>query len=74
MHERFYCLRCLNGFPNPESLGNHMEYCEKHDVAKVVMPKMGNKLKFEHFYMSMRVPFIVYADFEAYTKPIDMSI
>ena len=51
-----------------------MEYCEKHDVAKVVMPKMGKKLKFEHFYMLMRVPFIVYADFEAFTKPIDTLI
>jgi len=69
--ERFYCPRCLNGFTFSDSLQKHREYSEYHDALKVVTPEMDEKLQFKHFYNSMTVPFIVYADFEAFTKTID---
>ena len=68
---RHYCLRCLNGFVTVDSLNFHLEYCNQHDVVKLVLPKDGEKLSFEHFNRKMKVPIIVYADFEAFTKPID---
>ena len=71
--ERHYCLRCLNGFASAKSLGKHDEYCEKHPVvARRVLPVPEKAiLHFNHLNYSMRVPFIVYADFEAFTKPVD---
>ena len=69
--ERFYCPRCLNGFTSNDSLQKHREYCDQHDAVKVVMPEPDTMIEFKHFYKSMRVPFMIYADFEAFTKPID---
>ena len=37
--ERHYCLRCLNGFASAKSLAIHEEYCEKHPVARFVLPE-----------------------------------
>ena len=34
------------------------------------MPEHGTILKFKHFNRSMRVPFVVYADFECFTEPV----
>ena len=34
------------------------------------MPKEGTILKFKNYHMSERVPFIVYADFEYFIKPM----
>ena len=66
-----YCRRCLNGFTSKDALSNHNEYCSKHDVQKIVMPDPGTMLKFKNYYRSMRVPFVIYADFESFIKPID---
>ena len=69
--KRHYCLRCLNGFATVKSLAKHEEYCEKHPVARRVLPEPEKAiLQFNHLNYSMRVPFIVYADFEAVTKPV----
>ena len=74
--ERFYCPRCLNGFTSNDSLQKHREYCDQHDAVKVIMSEPDTMIEFKHFYKSMRIPFIIYADFEAFTKPINrhMSI
>ena len=69
--ERRYCLRCLNGFASAKSLAKHKEYCRKHPIARRNLPKPENAtLYFNHLNYSMRVPFIVNADFEAFTKPV----
>jgi hypothetical protein len=67
-----YCRRCLNCFTSKEALSNHNEYCSQHDVQKIVMPKLGTMLKFKNYCRSMRVPFVVYADFESTIVPIDV--
>jgi len=69
--KRDFCLKCLNGFAFAESLAKHREYWKIHPVAKRDLPKPENAtLQFNHLYYSMRVPYIVYADFEAFTKPV----
>ena len=35
------------------------------------MPEPGSTLKFKNFNHSMRVPFVIYADFESFIKPMD---
>ena len=68
---QYYCMRCLNPFHSQESLDKHLEYCSTHEAVKTEMPGEGTILSFENYNRSMRVPFIVYADFESFIKPID---
>ena len=64
-------MRCLNPFHSQESLDKHLEYCSTHEAVKTEMPGEGTTLSFKNYNRSMRVPFIVYADFESFIKPID---
>ena len=66
---QYYCMRCLNPFHSQESLDKHLEYCSAHEAVKIEMS--GGTLSFKNYNRSMRVPFIVYADFESFIKPID---
>ena len=68
---QYYCMRCLNPFHSQESLDKHLEYCSAHEAVKIEMPGEGTTLSFKNYNRSMRVPFIVYADFESFIKPID---
>ncbi|WAR09942.1 hypothetical protein MAR_035018, partial [Mya arenaria] len=72
-HKRHYCYRCLNSFNSEESLGKHKEYCDSNDAVKIEMLEEGSTLNFLHFFKSMRVPFIVYADFESFTQKLDTA-
>ena len=65
-----FCLRCLNPFWCQESLNKHQEYCGNYEAAKIQMPKKGTMLKFKNYHRSEKVPFVFYADFECFIKPI----
>ena len=66
-HVRHVCFRCLNTFKTEKSLASHHEYCKSHEAIKIELPKEGTKISFQNHNRSMRVPFIVYADFESFT-------
>ena len=78
-HKRHFCYRCLNSFKSEKSLDKHTEYCQNNEAVKIEMPiredDEGNTfpvyIKFNHFHKKMRVPFVVYADFECFTEKID---
>ena len=63
------CRSCLNHFPKGK-LKNHEEYCFQNETIKIEMPKEGSSISFMHHNRSIKVPFVVYADFEAFTKEI----
>ena len=65
--ERFFCKRCLNSFPKPESLRNHKEICGEFAAAKVELA--GGKCSFKNWERTMHVPVVCYADFESILKP-----
>ena len=65
-----FCLNCLNHFPNEEKLKIHEEYCLKNQAIKIEMPEKGSFISFIHHNRSIKVPFVVYADFEAFTEEI----
>ena len=50
--------------------GKHIEYCSRNKAVKVIMPEKGTMLSFKNYRNKMRVPFVVYADFEAFTEGI----
>jgi len=66
-----YCLRCLNHFPNKKALEQHEEYCDNYDAVKLTLPEKGVVAVFKNHKHLMRVPIVVYADFESFTRPID---
>ena len=70
--KHYFCLRCLNPFWCEESLSRHQEYCKEYEAVKMELPQKGTMLKYEHFNRSEKVPFVVYADFESYIKPLNM--
>ena len=65
-----FCLNCLNHFPNEEKLKIHEEYCLKDQAIRIEMPEKGSFISFIHHNRSIKVPFVVYADFEAFTEEI----
>ena len=65
-----FCLRCLNPFWSEDALSKHKEYCNEYEAVKIELPKKGTMLEFISYQRSEKVPFIVYADFECYIKPI----
>ena len=68
-HVNSFCLNCLNHFPNEEKLKIHEEYCLKNQAIRIEMPE-GSFISFIHHNRSIKVPFVVYADFEAFTEEI----
>ncbi|XP_065640589.1 uncharacterized protein LOC136073148 [Hydra vulgaris] len=64
-----YCL--IKRFCTKESLSKHKLYCDTHDSVRIELPKPNTMIKFNHFKKTMRVPFVVYADFESIIKPIN---
>ena len=69
-HVRLVCFRCLNTFNTEKSLASHYEYCKSHEAIKIELPEKGSKTSFKKHNRSMRVPFIVYADFESFTPQL----
>ena len=69
-HVRFYCRRCCNSFTSEERLAEHDELCRNNETVKIEMPKDFPAQYFIHHFKSQSVPFVVYADFESFTKPI----
>ena len=69
-HSMHYCKRCLNGFTSIDALTNHKMYCDQQDAVRREYPEPNTILCFNHYNRSMRVPFVIYADFESCIKPI----
>ena len=72
-HTNAFCLNCLNHFPNEEKLKIHEDYCLKNQAIRIEMPEKGSFISFIHHNRSIKVPFVVYADFEAFTEEIPIS-
>ena len=67
----FICKRCFCHFSKEELLDKHIEYCSNNKTAVVKMPKPNTFLNFKNYYKQLPVPFVVYADFECFTKPMN---
>jgi len=73
-HRLFYCKRCFASFEDrplkyklhgERALANHRLLCGSHKPVVPLMPKEGDTLKFKAWCKTDRLPFVVYADFEA---------
>ncbi|KAL0810435.1 hypothetical protein ABMA28_010574 [Loxostege sticticalis] len=78
----YICDGCLVHFTKKESLDRHREFDCSHICTNI--PKENenkknwfgenvptNRLQFDNFDKKMRVPFVIYADFESFLNPIE---
>ena len=65
------CKRCFSHYTKPELLEKHIKYCSSNKTALVTMPEPNTYLYFKNYDRQLPVPFVVYADFECFTKPMN---
>ena len=65
------CKRCFSHYTKPELLDKHIKYCSNNKTAVVKMPKPNTFLCFKNYYKQLPMPFVVYADFECFTIPMN---
>ena len=70
---KFFCKRCFGLFLNSDTFHKHHEICDRPDFESVIylFPPEGTTLKFHNTRHMLKVPFIIYADFESLLLPED---
>ncbi|XP_067943085.1 uncharacterized protein [Watersipora subatra] len=64
------CYNCMNLRRTKEALINHQKWCLEKDSVAIRFPKLADKIKFKNYNHSMRVPFVIYGDFESYLRRV----
>ena len=67
----YICKRCFTHFSKEELFQKHIEYCSTNESVCVKMPTRNSKLSFNNHHKQLPIPFVVYADFECFTKPMN---
>ena len=68
------CLNCFNTFSLEKSFKEHTEVCLSNESVKIEMPKKGSCIEFDKHAKKLKVPFVVYADFESYTEKVSEAV
>ena len=66
----FICKKCFSHFTKNELLQKHILYCSNNETVAVKMPPQNTMLGFKDYHKQLPIPFVVYADFECFTKPM----
>ena len=64
------CKRFFNHFTKKELLTKHINYCSSNETVAVKMPPKNTFLEFVNYNKQFPIPFVIYADFECFTKPM----
>ena len=70
---KHFCERCLHGYSTIDRLEMHKPECKglMKSPTRTNMPKQGeNKMSFTNYHKQMKVPYVVYADFECLVRKI----
>ena len=67
----YICKKCFTHFTKYELLQKHILYCSNNETVSVKMTKENTMLGFKNYYKQLPIPFVVYADFECFTKPMN---
>lgn len=70
--QTFFCSYCLHGFQRERSLSKHQQYCSSHGAQRVELPipYENDILEFKDYGKTLKVPFVIYADFETINRKI----
>ena len=66
----YICKRCLCHFKVKHRFESHVKYCNHNKAVRVKMPPKDKFISFDHQNNKYPVPFVIYADFECFTKPV----
>ena len=64
------CKRCFTHFTKGELLIKHIRCCSSNETVSVKMPPKNTFIKFKNYNKQFPIPFVIYADFECFTKPM----
>jgi hypothetical protein len=67
------CKRCLKHFYDKNKLMEHKEYCNSFEPTKISFPK-EKYIQFKNYANKLKIPFVIYADFESYLHPLPSII
>ena len=65
------CKNCLTHFSKLDLFEKHITYCRQNETVAVKMPTKNTTLNFQNHFKKLPIPFVVNADFECFTKPIN---
>ena len=65
------CKKCLSHFTKKDLFKTHLFYCGQNETAAVIMPTKNTVLNFKNHFKKLPIPFVVYADFECFTIPVN---
>ena len=65
------CKKCFTHFTKQDLFERHLSYCAKNETAAVIMPTKNSILSFQNHFKKLPIPFVVYADFECFTMPVN---
>jgi hypothetical protein len=67
----YYCRYCLHGFIREDLLQEHEPHCCQQGAQRIELPNEDNaSLYFKDYHKQLKVPFVIYADFESVTAKI----
>ena len=67
----YICKNCVTHFSKEQLFQKHISYCSTNETVAVRMPPKNTMLCFNNYHKQLPVPFVVYADFECFTKPVN---
>ena len=66
--KKYICIRCFNYFTFESTFKKHEEICKNIDFIKTLVPKPETFIEFKNYKKMIKVPFVIYADFETINK------
>ena len=71
---KYHCRTCSHGFKSEELLKQHEEQgCLAVEGQEIKMPEVGATIEFKNHFKKLKAPYVIYADFECLTVPIDVK-
>ena len=62
-----YCLNCWSSYKSLEYLNAHRKDCMINTACKIILPEKDKAfVEFKNYHKKLRLPFVIYADFEAF--------
>ena len=70
--KKYFCTYCLHGFTREDLLAQHQPCCQEHGTqCTEFLPEKNKFLEFNNWGKMLKVPFVIYADFECILVPTD---
>ena len=72
--KKHHCRTCSHGFKSEELLKQHEEQgCLAVEGQQIEMPEVGATIQFKNHFKKLKAPYVIHADFECLTVPIDVK-